>query len=47
MPAQQRRAGYCAVVTAEHEGTSYLAIAMGAGYDDEDIYSFCYDTFNA
>ncbi len=33
-------AGYCAVVTAEHEGTSYLAIAMGAGYDDEDIYSF-------
>ncbi len=33
-------AGYCAVVTAEHEGTSYLAIAMGAGYDDENIYSF-------
>lgn len=33
-------AGYCAVVTAEHDGTSYLAIAMGSGSDGDNIYSF-------
>lgn len=33
-------AGYCAVVVAEHDGTSYLAAAMGSGSEGEEIHSF-------
>lgn len=33
-------AGYCAVVVAEHDGTSYLAVAMGSGSSGDEIYSF-------
>lgn len=33
-------AGFCAVITAEHDGTAYLVIIMGAGQDSERTYSY-------
>ena len=32
-------AGYAAVITAEHDGTAYLAIAMGSSSDGDTIYA--------
>ena len=33
-------AGFCAVITAEHDGTAYLVIIMGAGQDSDWTYSY-------